>query len=141
MKFFESSEEKVERPTLQLAPITDIAFNLLILFMVLSVFYQMEYALNISVPKAKSTKEVAKEPGEIVVNILKDGTVVVNDKRLNTNQLKSMLVKISNMFPNQAIIIRADKKTFHENVVAVLDACASAKIWNIAFSTVKDDKK
>jgi biopolymer transport protein ExbD len=51
-----------------------------------------------------------------------------------------MLQKVSSLFPNQAVIIRADEQTQHRYVVKVLDACASANIWNIAFATVQEEK-
>ena len=141
MKLFEIPGEQNEKPSIQMAPLIDIVFNTLVLFMALSVFYQMEYALSISVPKAKEAKDAARSPGEIIINVLKDGTVVVNQKKLTHEQLQEMLMKISSLFPNQPVIIRADKKTFHEHVVSVLDACASANIWNIAFATIKDEKR
>ena len=69
----------------------------------------------------------------------KDGTVIVNQRRLNHDELKDMLKRISTLFPNQPVIIRADKDTYHKFVVAVLDSCASADIWNISFSTIKEE--
>lgn len=140
MNFFNLKEEQNEKPSIMMAPLIDIVFNTLVLFMAMSVFYQMEYAIDISVPKAVESKEVLRSPGEIVINIQKDGTTIVNDKKLSIDELKNMLMRISNLFPNQPIIIRADRKTYHESVIAVLDACAAANIWNISFSTIKEEK-
>lgn len=142
MKFFSTPKENMGRPEFPwMTPLIDVLFNTLILFMTLSIFYQLEYALSISVPKAVEAKEAQRSPGEIVINVMKDGSVVVNDKQVTRAQLGAMLVKISSLFPNQAVIIRADKRAYHEYVVSVLDACAGANIWNIAFSTVKEEKR
>ena len=141
MNFFNLREEQNEKPSIMMAPLIDIVFNTLVLFMAMSVFYQLEYSLNISVPKAVESKEAMRSPGEIVINVQKDGTVIVNDRRLDIHELTTMLRKISDLFSNQPVIIRADRKTYHESVIAVLDACAAANIWNISFSTIKEEKE
>jgi biopolymer transport protein ExbD len=52
-----------------------------------------------------------------------------------------MLRRISTLFPNQPVIIRADEQTYHKFVIKVLDACAGADIWNISFSTIKEEEE
>lgn len=140
MRRLDMPENQQERPTVQMAPLIDIVFLTLIFFMTLSIFAQMESELNISVPKAKEAKETLRSPGEIIINVNKDGNVVVNQRQLNYEQLKNMLLKISTLFPNQPVIIRADEQTYHKFVIKVLDACASADIWNISFSTIKEEE-
>ncbi len=126
-------------PLVQMAPLVDIVFLTLVFFMALSVFSQLESELNISVPKSKESKEAVRSPGEVIVNIDRSGKVVVNGKKLDKEELKVMLMEIAELFPNQPVIIRADEKTYHKNVVSVLDACAAADIWNVAFSTIKEE--
>ena len=132
------SEYQKQRPSIQIAPLIDIVFLTLIFFMVLSIFNQLESEISISVPKARESKETVRGPGEIIINIKKDGTVIVNQKRLSHEKLEKMLKKISALFPNQPVIIRADEETYHKYVVKVLDACAGADIWNVSFATIKE---
>ena len=134
------SEYQKQGPIIQMAPLIDIIFLTLVFFMTLSIFNQIESELNISVPKSKESKETIRSPGEIIVNITKDGKVLVNQKKLNSKELEEMLMKISALFPDQPIIIRADEKTFHKHVINVLDACAHAEIWNISFSATRQEK-
>lgn len=133
------SEYQKQKPTIQIAPLIDIVFLTLIFFMVLSIFNQLESEISISVPKAKESKEIVRSPGEIIINITKEGKVIVNQKRLSYENLEEMLKRISTLFPDQPVIIRADEKTYHKFVVKVLDACASADIWNVSFATLKED--
>ena len=126
-------------PSIPIAPLIDIVFITLIFYMTLSIFYQLETELSITVPRAEQSEEVMRSPGEIIINVDREGVVVVNQKTLDDEGLQKMLQRISTLYPNQSIIIRADKKTYHESVVKVLDACAAANIWNIAFSTLKED--
>ncbi len=133
------SDYQKQRPAVQMAPLIDIVFLTLIFFMVLSIFNQLESEISISVPKAKESKEIVRSPGEIIINILRDGTVIVNQKKLTYEDLEKMLQRISTLFPDQPVIIRADENTYHKYVVNVLDACASADIWNVSFATLKEE--
>ena len=132
-------EEARQRPMIQMAPLVDIVFLTLIFFMTLSIFNQLESELSISVPKAKESKDAQRSPGEIIINVTEDGSVIVNQRQLKYSELEEMLKRISALFPNQPVIIRADEKTYHKFVVNVLDACAAADIWNISFSTIKEE--
>jgi len=138
-KYINSAYQK-QSPVIQMAPLIDIVFLTLVFFMTVSVFNQQESELSISVPKSAESTEKVRSPGEIIVNINKDGGVIVNQKKLKTDELETMLKKVSGLFPNQPVIIRADEKAYHKFIVNVLDACANANIWNISFSTMKSKK-
>lgn len=140
MSKYDISEFEKDRPVIQMAPLIDIIFLTLIFFMTLSVYGQMESEINISVPKSKTSKEVVRSPGEIIINITKDGSFIVNQKRLDVAGLEVMLKKVSNLFPDQPVIIRADENTIHKHIVQVLDSCAIANIWDISFSTDSSGK-
>lgn len=133
------SEYQKQKPIIQMAPLIDIVFLTLIFFMTLSIFQQLESELNISVPKAKESKEIVRSPGEIIININKNGEIVVNQRKLDYESLQQMLKKVATLFPDQPVIIRADEKTYHKFVIRVLDACAGAEIWNVSFSTIKEE--
>ncbi len=141
MNFFVAKEDQMERPTIQMAPLIDIIFLLLIFFMSASIFYQLETEINITVPTASDSTEIKRAPGEIIINIRKDGTIVVNQRELTQEDLRSMLVRISQLYHGQPVIIRADRQTFHEHVIKVLDICAGADIWNVSFATMKEKEE
>lgn len=126
-------------PNIQMAPLIDIIFLTLVFFMTLSVLGQFESEISISVPKSTESKEIVRSPGEIIINVTKEGEFIVNQKKFDLLALEKMLQKISNLFPDQPVIVRADEEAFHKYIVNVLDACARANIWDISFST--EDKK
>lgn len=136
---FEPSEYVKQRPNIQMTSMIDIMFINLLFFMALFVYFHFETELNISVPKAATSTESPMNPEEIIINVTRDGNVVVNKKQLTVDALADLLKKTSELYPGQAVILRADQKTYHESVVRVLDACAKAKIWNISFATTKDN--
>ena len=135
---FKQHEYVKPLPVVQMIPLIDILFVTLAFFMALFLNFNFESELNISVPQAKAGVESKISPEEIVINITKDGTVVVNRKRVSLDQLGVLLRKTSELYPSQAVVLRADQKTYHENVVRILDACAKSKIWNISFATTKE---
>ncbi|MGB2631097.1 MAG: biopolymer transporter ExbD [Candidatus Omnitrophota bacterium] len=138
MDFSDAKQTLTESPKLQIAPLIDIVFLLLIFFMSASIFYQLETELDISVPTAKESTEIRRAPGEIIINVLKDGQVVVNQRRLSYEELERMLHRISELYKGQPVIIRADRETFHKHVIKVLDICAGVGIWNVSFATMKE---
>lgn len=138
---FSNIPEITQTPKLQIAPLIDIIFLLLIFFMSASIFYQLESEMNVTVPTASQATEMRRTPGEIIINVLKDGRVVVNQRELSEKELTGMLSRISSMYKGQPVIIRADKKTHHEDVIKVLDVCAKTDIWNVSFATLKEKEK
>ena len=138
IKFPVSPYLKQDRPATQMTSMIDIMFINLLFFMALFVYFNFETELNISVPKASASLESRIAPEELVINIGKDGAIVVNQQKLSVGALAGMLKKTASLYPSQAVIVRADQKTYHESVVSVLDACAKAKIWNISFATTKE---
>ena len=138
---FDVSEYYKQRPTIQLAPLVDIAFWALMFFMIIAVFNQMEVQVNLSLPKSKTAVQSAQSAGKIVINITKDGRFIVNQKEYTNSGLAVMLREVSKLFPNQQVIIRADGMTFHKYVIEALDACGQSNLTDISFSTVRDETR
>ncbi len=122
----------------QLAPMIDIMFLLLIFFMVTFVYHKMEYALDITVPKAQSSKNQKRLPGEIIINVSKDGKISINQKILSYDEFEELMYKIARLYQGQPVIIRGDSYSYHKDIIRVLDVCSKAGIWNISFATVKE---
>ncbi|MBR4615498.1 MAG: biopolymer transporter ExbD, partial [Kiritimatiellae bacterium] len=76
MKF--KTETKSHAPTLALTSMLDVIFLLLCFFVTVSVFSQWESEISIKLPAAKTSEQPERLPGEIIVNLAKDGTVKVN---------------------------------------------------------------
>jgi biopolymer transport protein ExbD len=122
-------------PIIQIISLIDILFINLSFFMAMFLRFNFESELNISVPQAASSTQNTAASQDIIINIWKDGTVVVNQKKMVPKDLGDMLGKASKLFPSQAVVLRADQDTPHKYVVHVLDECAKAKIWNVSFAT------
>ncbi len=126
-----------QRPGFQFAPMVDVVFLLLIFFMAASVYGQLESELNITVPTSDAATPITRAPGEVIINIDKDGGYTVNQRQLRIEELKNILMDIAKLYKGQPVIIRGDRQTQYDHIIRCLDACARADIWNISFAVFK----
>jgi biopolymer transport protein ExbD len=124
-------------PGMQIAPMVDIVFLLLIFFLMTWNFSRSEMELDVKVPKAQEGKESRRAVGEVILNVKADGKVVMNRRELNAADLEAALAKIATLYPDQAVILRGDENVDYRHIVEVLDICRRANIWNVAFATAR----
>lgn len=134
---FRRSSYVHDLPAVQLIPLIDVLFVLLAFFMAMFLHFNFESALDITVPTATAITEAPVPSQEIIINISRDGSVVVGERKLDLTQLGALLRRAAQLSPRQAVVVRADQKTYHERVIQVLDVCAKSNIWNISFATAK----
>ena len=139
MKF--KTETKSHAPTLALTSMLDVIFLLLCFFVTVSVFSQWESEISIKLPSAKTSEQPERLPGEIIVNLAKDGTVKVNGSIMPLAELRERLAKISKFYPGQPVIIRADRDVRYESLVSVIDTCREADVWNFSLATEGESTK
>ena len=128
-------KNKSRSPGLSLTSMLDVIFLLLCFFVTVSVFSQWENEISIKLPSAETSDEPDRLPGEIIVNLAKDGTVIVNGKLLELADLQARLKKVAKFYPGQPVIIRADKELAYEKLVKVIDTCRAADVWNFSLAT------
>jgi biopolymer transport protein ExbD len=134
MKF---SSRQPEPAQMQLAPMIDIVFLLLIFFIVTWQFTKSETELKVSVPTAQEGADPQRQQGEIIINILSDGTIKVEGGVVDLAQLLEKLASIAAQYKNQPVRIRGDGGVAYQRIVEVIDTCQKAGIWNISFATQK----
>ena len=125
---------------LEMTALMDVIFLLLCFFVTTSVFSQWESEIAITLPSAKSATVPGRMPGEIILNVSAGGMVSVNGQVLSLEELSKRLSRLSKLYPGQPVVIRADRATSYESLVAVIDACRSADVWNFSLATKDEDK-
>lgn len=120
---------------MQLAPMIDIVFLLLIFFIVTWQFTRSETELDVSVPTAQEGADPERQRGEIIINILGDGTIRIEGTTVDLPALLEKLSSIASQFENQPVRIRGDGTVEYQRIVEVIDTCQKAGIWNISFAT------
>lgn len=119
----------------QLAPMIDVVFLLLCFFITSTLFAQWETEMDITLPTAVSGQVPQRQQGEILLNIFPDGRVVVNQRELGEGELAEFLVRIADLFPGHAVVLRTDEETPFRHLMRVMDLCRRADIYNISFAT------
>jgi biopolymer transport protein ExbD len=128
-----------ERIVFQIAPMVDILLFLLVFFMLTWNFSRNEAELDVKVPAAQEGKETRRPAGEVILNVKKDGGIVMNRRPMSSEELLDTLSRIAKLYPDQAVILRGDENVDYRYVVDVLDICRAANIWNVAFATSKPE--
>ena len=123
-----------------IAPMVDILLVVLVFFIVTWNFALSENELDVRVPTASKANEAQPYVGQIVINIASNGTVIVNRQPKSSQELLELLKKLSQLYPDQAVIVRGDQGVEYKHIVDVLDICRQADIWNVAFATGKPDR-
>ena len=122
---------------MNLVPLIDVLFILLIFFIVTFAMARFETELNISVPAADAATDSARKVGEVIVNIRQDGTIVVNSKVLTAALLLAQFQETARFNKKQAIIIRGDESTHLKNVVEVLSLAHQTGLHHVSFATTR----
>ena len=119
-----------------LTPMMDVVFLLLCFFVTSQIYAQWETEIDVKLPTAETGTMPERLPGEVIVNVLADGTAVVNGQTMGDRELRGLMNRLVQIYPGQPVLLRADKGTAYEHVIRVLDMCRQADIWNISFATL-----
>jgi len=121
-----------------LTPLIDVVFLLLIFFMVTTTFLDPEREIDVDLPTAQSAGEPDRAPDEIVVNVLADGTLVIQDETVTRDELMNVFRRAAQHDPETPVTIRGHRRAEHENIVSVMDACGLAGLSNLAVGTSEE---
>jgi len=135
MNFSRAEDDRLD---VNLTPLIDVVFLLLIFFMVTTTFNQ-QAELRVNLPEA-SVEEQSLEVIPIEITIDPAGTYYVNGQSLANNKAKTLfqsLQKIVAGDKEKSVIIRADAATPHQAVVTAMDTVAKVGVSNLSIATSK----
>jgi biopolymer transport protein ExbD len=119
---------------LQLAPMIDVIMFLLCFFLLTWNLSRYEQDIAVKVPTARNGEQPKNLPGEIILNLKQDGSVELERSTVTIPELQTKLAQISQVYPDQPVILRGAEEVPYKFVVKVLDTCRAAKLTNIFFS-------
>jgi biopolymer transport protein ExbD len=125
---------------LQLAPMIDVILFLLCFFLLTWNLARYEQDIAVKVPVARNGAPPKQLPGEVIINLRSDGTVELERTTLSFDQLQQKLSAISQVYPDQAVVLRGAETVEYKWVVKTLDVCRAAKLTNIFFATNRPGK-
>lgn len=121
---------------LNLTPLIDVVFLLLIFFMV-STSFTRETQIKLDLPKADIEK-LESDPQIIEISIDKEARMFVNGKALVTSNIETLKRAIEPLLAdnrNLPLVISADANTPYQSVVIAMDAASQLGISNIKMAT------
>lgn len=123
------------QPSLNMTPMIDIVFLLIIFFMVGTRFSELndtEKRLELNLPPIADGAPMSEAPKRRIVHILKDGAIHFKGEKVDVAKLRNQLIALKKNYPKQGIIIRADADSRHRSFVSVFEACTQAEITDIS---------
>ncbi len=116
---------------LNLTPLIDVVFLLLIFFLTATTFQKDEVEMSLDLPESQSGK-AGGDARVIVVNVAKDGRLLVDGRAVTVEALQQKLKAAASRNKDQEVLIRGDEKAQFGLVAKVFDACLIAKLTSIS---------
>ena len=124
-----------EEAEINLTPMLDVVFIMLIFFIVTASFVK-ESGLDVNRPDAPPA--VKKESANILVAIGASNEIWISGRRIDPRAVRANIERMHAENPEGAVIIQADKKSFTETLVLVMDSARQAGVFNVSIAAEVD---
>jgi biopolymer transport protein ExbD len=121
------------KPDINITPLVDVVLQLVIFFVVTTTFISVETGARVNLPSANFSK--IEEAKTITITITENNLLYVDGGLTDWNELPKVLVASLRKDPQAAVVIEADKKVLHGNVVKVMDIARRAGAERMAIAT------
>ena len=131
-----SGEAQDREVTLEMTPLIDMVFLLLIFFLVATTFHQTEREMQIALPHAAFSGPISTALREIIINVDAEGAIIVSGRTIEPDDLRVLVENAIAANPDQKVTVRGDRDSAYANIVRVLDICKSAGVQEPYLDTV-----
>lgn len=122
---------------LNMTPVIDVVFLLLIFFLVASRFDQQERELKVALPEVAKAQPLSMTK-ELVINITPEGKYTVVQKAYTHAELGALLSEAKKNNPHQSVLIRGDGRSAWRYGVRVMGLCNAANIDNYRVAALEE---
>ena len=130
---FSSRDKKRGLTEINLTPLIDVVFILLIFFLITSTFVQNP-GLEVQLPKASSAPP-STDQSSIVITVTDQGRIIHHGEAVAIDELEIRLKNLHEKSPEQLIVVQADQATQHGQVVEVMDLARKVGFNMLAIAT------
>ncbi|WP_422930373.1 ExbD/TolR family protein [Singulisphaera sp. PoT] len=121
-----------ELPHINMTPMVDVVLCLLVFFMAATRLYDWEEnEFIVTVPQVAEAAPLTAAPDDLVLTILKPGSVAVGETIYELAPLTNMLTQARERYEDQGVVIRGDANLNYQDLADVLSACDKAGIRNV----------
>ncbi|MGK7937699.1 MAG: ExbD/TolR family protein [Xenococcaceae cyanobacterium] len=131
-------DEPDRPPQINIVPMIDVIFAILVYFIVSSLFLTRSEGLPVNLPQAETVQR--QESKQITVSLDSEGTLTVGDRPTELGQLKTEVENLLKTEQTQVVVISADKVVDHGDVVDVLDRLRQIPQIQLAIAAKKKEK-
>ena len=134
MKFFTNKERAL---SIEITPLIDIVFLLVIFFVVTSKIETNQY-LSLDLPTSQSFSSNLMNADKNII-LLDSGTLVIHNQEFDISQIEEVMVGIQASFEtSETIILSIENKAYHEWVILLMDRLQGAGFQNLRIKTYTD---
>lgn len=141
MRRFSQRSHLVTLNEINITPLLDLAFVLLIIFIITTPL--LEQGMNLQLPAGGKPDRKLERSDIQIVEVSPQGTYMLNGKRQDLDQIEGILVKTSQQNPNMVVHIRADEDGPYKLVAGILNRLERNGITRVSLRTdaIGDRKK
>ena len=130
-----------EQPAINLTPMIDIVFLLIIFFMVGTKFTELERKIGLKVPHVSDSGALTSAPEKKVINVHRDGVITYRGENVSIKALIEILVVARKEYEDLGVLVRGDADGPFQNVATVLNACRIAGVPEMGISVRVDTRR
>ncbi len=120
---------------INVVPLIDVLFALLTFFMIATLFLSRTEGLPVNLPKATTAK--SQSSSQITITIDDKGQLALNRQPVQLNNLESQIKALMQINQQTVVIINADERVNHGQVIAVMDKVRKIEGAKLAIATQK----
>jgi len=121
-----------EEAAIDLTPMLDVVFIMLIFFIVTASFVK-EAGIDVNRPEASTA--VNKDRANILVAITDNNEIWINKRRVDERAVQANIERLYAENPQGSVVIQADKKATTDTLIKVMDASRAAGVFDVSIAT------
>ena len=115
--------DESEGSIINMSSLLDVLFILIIFFLATATFREQERDIQVDLPHTGETASLSAAPKIITINVRKTGDYWVSSRVMNIGEVRRTVKEAVTKDPEQKVLVRGDKKAFHEYVAAAVRVC------------------
>ncbi|MBU2917528.1 biopolymer transporter ExbD [Psychrosphaera sp. F3M07] len=123
--------QEEEQEEINLTPMLDVVFIMLIFFIVTASFVK-EAGIDVNRPEAATA--VKKERASILIAISDKGEIWINKRRVDIRAVQANVERLKAENPQGSVVIQADKKSTTDTLIKVMDASRAAGVFDVSIA-------
>ncbi|WP_218352266.1 ExbD/TolR family protein [Alteromonas lipotrueiana] len=120
-----------EEAQIDMTPMLDVVFIMLIFFIVTASFVK-EAGIDVNRPEASTA--VQKNRASVLVAISDTGEIWINKRRVDVRAVQANIERLHAENPQGTVVIQADKKATTDTLIKVMDASRAAGVYDVSIA-------